>query len=200
MNNTVWNKMDKEELKALYAFNEDYRQFLSASKTERTFVTNSIKLAEEAGFRPLESFEELKAGDRVYVNNRGKNLCLFVIGTEPVKNGLNILGAHIDSPRMDLKQHPLYEKDGLALFDTHTPAATQLIYTAKDSSSTKLTDDFKVGVATNGKIYTNGAYATCSKGDTYKFKITDGWYICFKVDTVGTSAATNKWVISVTTS
>jgi len=119
MNNTVWNKMDKEELKTLYAFNEDYRQFLSASKTERTFVTNSIKLAEEAGFKPLESFEELKAGDRVYVNNRGKNLCLFVIGTQPVKNGLNILGAHIDSPRMDLKQHPLYEKDGLALFDTH---------------------------------------------------------------------------------
>lgn len=113
MNNTVWNKMDKEELKALYAFNEDYRQFLSASKTERTFVTNSIKLAEEAGFRPLESFEELKAGDRVYVNNRGKNLCLFVIGTQPVKNGLNILGAHIDSPRMDLKQHPLYEKDAI---------------------------------------------------------------------------------------
>lgn len=81
-----------------------------------------------------------------------------------------------------------------------TPAATQLVYTANDSSSTKLATDFKVGVDTDGKIYTNGAYAACSKGDTYKFKITDGWYICFKVDTVGTNAGTNKWVISVTTS
>ncbi len=111
--------MDEKELEKLYAFNEEYRKFLSASKTERTFVTNSVRLAEEAGFRPLEKKKKLKAGDRVYVNNRGKNLCLFVIGKQPVKNGLNILGAHIDSPRMDLKQHPLYEKDGLALFDTH---------------------------------------------------------------------------------
>ncbi len=119
MNKTVWNKLNEEEKAKLFAFNEEYRKFLSVSKTERTFVINSVKAAEEAGFRPLESFDELKEGDKVYVNNRGKNICLFVIGRQPVKNGLNVLGAHIDSPRLDLKQHPLYEKDGLALFDTH---------------------------------------------------------------------------------
>ena len=119
MNKTVWNRVDEKELEKLYGFTDEYRQFLSVSKTERTFVTNSIQLAEKAGFRSLEEYQELKAGDRVYVINRGKNLILFVIGKQPVKNGLNILGAHIDSPRMDLKQRPLYEKDGLALFDTH---------------------------------------------------------------------------------
>ena len=119
MNKTVWNRLDEKELEKLYAFNEEYRKFLSASKTERTFAANSVRLAEAAGFKPLAEKKKLRAGDRVYVNNRGKNICLFVIGKQPVKNGLNILGAHIDSPRMDLKQHPLYEKDGLALFDTH---------------------------------------------------------------------------------
>ena len=119
MNKTVWNKLNEEQKAKLFAFNEEYKKFLSASKTERIFAENCIKEAEEKGFRPLDSFTELKAGDKVYVSNRGKSVCLFVIGKQPVKNGLNILGAHIDSPRMDLKQHPLYEKDGIALFDTH---------------------------------------------------------------------------------
>ncbi len=119
MGKTVWNKLNSEQKEALFAFNEEYRKFLSASKTERKFVTNSIALAKEAGFKSLDEVDEIKAGDRIYVNNRGKNLCLFVIGTKPVKEGLNILGAHIDSPRMDLKQHTLYEKDGIALMDTH---------------------------------------------------------------------------------
>ena len=119
MNKTVWNKMNEEQKAKLFAFNEEYRKFLSASKTERIFAENCIKEAKEKGFRPLDSFTQLKAGDKVYVSNRGKSVCLFVIGKQPVRNGLNILGAHIDSPRMDLKQHPLYEKDGIALFDTH---------------------------------------------------------------------------------
>ena len=119
MGKTVWNKLNSEQKEALLAFNEEYRKFLSASKTERKFVINSIALAKEAGFKSLDEVDEIKAGDRIYVNNRGKNLCLFVIGTKPVKEGLNILGAHIDSPRMDLKQHTLYEKDGIALMDTH---------------------------------------------------------------------------------
>ncbi len=119
MGKTVWNKLNSEQKEALFAFNEEYRKFLSASKTERKFVINSIALAKEAGFKSLDEVDEIKAGDRIYVNNRGKNLCLFVIGTKPVKEGLNILGAHIDSPRMDLKQHTLYEKDGIALMDTH---------------------------------------------------------------------------------
>ena len=119
MGKTVWNKLNSEQKEALFAFNEEYRKFLSASKTERKFVINSIALAKEAGFKSLDEVDEIKAGDRIYVNNRGKNLCLFVIGIKPVKEGLNILGAHIDSPRMDLKQHTLYEKDGIALMDTH---------------------------------------------------------------------------------
>ena len=119
MTKTVWEKRKGDERKALFAFAEDYRRFLSVSKTERTFVENSRKLAEENGFRDISEFETLKAGDRVYAINRGKNICLFVIGEEPVSNGLNILGAHIDSPRMDIKQNPLYEANGLVLLDTH---------------------------------------------------------------------------------
>ena len=116
---TVWTKLTENERKKLFSFNEEYRKFLSISKTERTFVDNSIKLAEKAGFKDLAKVKKVKAGDKLYVNNRGKNLCLFVIGNKPIIEGMNILGAHIDSPRMDLKQVPLYEKDGLALLDTH---------------------------------------------------------------------------------
>ncbi len=100
-------------------FNEEYRQFLSVSKTERTFTDNSIKLAEEAGFVNIDSVKKIKKGDRIYSVNRGKNICLFVIGSQPLTEGMNILGAHIDSPRLDLKQKPLFEKDGLVLLDTH---------------------------------------------------------------------------------
>ena len=117
--NTVWTKLTENERKKLFSFNEEYRKFLSISKTERTFVDNSIKLAEKAGFKDLAKVKKVKAGDKLYVNNRGKNLCLFVVGNKPLIEGMNILGAHIDSPRMDLKQVPLYEKDGLALLDTH---------------------------------------------------------------------------------
>ncbi len=106
-------------MKKLMQFNEDYRQFLSISKTERTFTDNSIRLAEENGFVNIDSVKEIKKGDRIYAVNRGKNICLFVIGSQPLTEGMNILGAHIDSPRLDLKQKPLYEKDGLVLLDTH---------------------------------------------------------------------------------
>ena len=116
---TVWDKLDEKETAEVQSFNEDYRKFLTASKTEREFTENAMKLAEENGYRNLEEMTELSAGDRVYSINRGKNICLFVIGEKPVKEGMNILGAHIDSPRLDLKQKPLYEKDGLALLDTH---------------------------------------------------------------------------------
>ena len=117
---TVWEKQDAQGMKDIMAFGEDYRQFLSRAKTEREFVHEAKKLMEEAGFQNLRLINRpLKAGDRVYTSNRGKNICLFVIGEEPLTEGMNVLGAHIDSPRLDLKQHPLYESDGLALFDTH---------------------------------------------------------------------------------
>ena len=118
--NTVWDKLNNEEKQQLNEFNESYRQILSAAKTEREFVVEAVKLAEAAGYRSLAEIREpLKTGDKVYAVNRGKNLCMFMIGEEPLTSGMNILGAHIDSPRLDLKQHTLYEKDGLALLDTH---------------------------------------------------------------------------------
>lgn len=116
---TVWDKLDEAGVKSVMDFNEDYRQFLSKSKTERTFVINTEDFAIKNGFKPLEEFKELKAGDRAYVINRKKNIMMLVVGQEPMNHGVNILGAHIDSPRIDLKQRPLYEKDGIAFLDTH---------------------------------------------------------------------------------
>ena len=117
---TVWEKYTKKDLKELEVFNEEYRSFLSKTKTEREFVNESVKLIEANGFKKLESVKgKLKAGDKVYAINKNKNVCMFVVGEKTLTEGLNILGAHIDSPRLDLKQHPLYEKDGLALMDTH---------------------------------------------------------------------------------
>lgn len=119
MSKTVWEKMDKKSMKALMTFNDEYKDFLSASKTERTFTKNAVAFAEANGFKELSKVKKLKAGDKVYSTNRGKNFLAFVIGKQPIKEGMNLLGAHIDSPRMDLKQHPLYEQDGLVLLDTH---------------------------------------------------------------------------------
>ena len=98
---TVWEKLTAAQLKELYVFCEDYRQFLSASKTERLFVKNGIEAAEKAGFKDYRTVKSVKPGDRLYANNRGKNLCLFVIGKKPLSEGMNVVGAHIDSPRIE---------------------------------------------------------------------------------------------------
>ena len=119
MSKTVWEKLNDSQKDELMQFNKEYIDFLSVSKTERTFVNNSIALVEKAGFKNLSEVTELKPGDRVYSTNKGKNILAFIIGKEPIRNGLNLLGAHIDSPRTDLKQHPLYESNGLVLLDTH---------------------------------------------------------------------------------
>lgn len=107
----------------VYRFAEDYRRFISDCKTERECVTTLAKAAEQAGFVNLEDIIEkgtkLQAGDKVYANNMGKGLALFVLGKKSLSCGMNILGAHIDSPRMDLKQDPLYEDTDFALLDTH---------------------------------------------------------------------------------
>ena len=100
-------------------YNEGYKDYISKNKTERACVKDSIRLAEAKGFKPLSSFDCLKTGDKVYVINRGKNIALFIIGEKPLTEGMRILGAHIDSPRMDLKQNPLYESEGFVLADTH---------------------------------------------------------------------------------
>lgn len=114
----TWEKY-KDQLNEVFDYNEGYKHYISKNKTERACVKDSIKLAEEKGFKPLESFDNLKSGDKVYVTNREKNIALFIIGKKPLTEGMRILGAHIDSPRMDLKQNPLYESEGFTLADTH---------------------------------------------------------------------------------
>ena len=114
----TWEKY-KDNLNEVMEYNEGYKDYISKNKTERACVKDSIRLAEEKGFKPLDSFETLKPGDKVYVNNRDKNIALFVIGNKPLTEGMRILGAHIDSPRMDLKQNPFYESEGFVLADTH---------------------------------------------------------------------------------
>ncbi len=120
----AWKKYPEgKKRKAVMDFAEGYRQFLSKCKTERECTSFFIEEAEACGFKDLskiiEKNKKLKAGDKVYLSNRGKGLALFVIGKEPLENGMSILGAHIDSPRMDLKQNPLYEDTEMALLDTH---------------------------------------------------------------------------------
>ncbi|MBQ5756734.1 MAG: aminopeptidase [Erysipelotrichaceae bacterium] len=116
---TIWDKMPEAKLKKVMRFAEGYKDFLDRGKTEREQVRESIKVAEKYGFKDLAAAEALQPGDKVYVNNRNKSLCLFTIGKKPLKEGMNILGAHIDSPRLDIKQNPLYEDKGLAMLDTH---------------------------------------------------------------------------------
>ena len=111
--------MDKAEQAALDAYCEDYKAYLDNGMTERECVDYTIKLAEAKGFQPYTRGMALKAGDKVYYNNRGKAIMLAVIGTEGLDKGVNIGAAHIDSPRLDLKPNPLYEDSELALFKTH---------------------------------------------------------------------------------
>ena len=113
----VWKKYKNHD--DIMKFNEDYKEFISTSKTERLCVKNAVKLAEENGFVDIKSVDKLVAGDKVYATNKHKNVALFVIGDKPIEKGLRVLGAHIDSPRLDIKQNPLYERNDFALLDTH---------------------------------------------------------------------------------
>jgi aspartyl aminopeptidase len=120
----AWAKYPEgEKRQKVYDFAEDYRLFLSEHKTERECAGFFIEEAKKAGFRDLDQLirdgETLKAGDKVYRSNYGKAVSLFVIGRENPEKGFAILGAHIDSPRMDLKQNPLYEDTDMAFLDTH---------------------------------------------------------------------------------
>ncbi|WP_296878017.1 aminopeptidase [Thomasclavelia sp.] len=115
----AWEKYSDEKIKDVMDFNEGYKKFITKGKTERLCVKQSIELAKQHGFKELDEYNELKPGDKVYVNNMNKNIALYVMGKQPLEKGMRILGAHIDSPRMDLKQNPLYESEGFALLDTH---------------------------------------------------------------------------------
>lgn len=117
----AWKKY--EDMADVMDFCEGYRTFISACKTERECVADMIQKAEKAGYRNLEEIlekgETLKPGDKVYANNMGKTLAMYILGEEPMEKGMRILGAHVDSPRLDLKQNPLYEDHEQALLDTH---------------------------------------------------------------------------------
>ena len=115
----AWTTYSPEQEAELMHKAEAYRAFLNAGKTERECVKEAIRLAEEKGFTCLCKKETLVPGDRVYVNTMGKALQLYIIGKAPLEQGINIVGAHIDSPRMDLKQNPLYEDTDLVYLDTH---------------------------------------------------------------------------------
>ena len=119
----AWKGYGEDQLAALNSLCEDYKTFISDNKTERECCDASVQMAREAGYVDLAeriaSGEPLKAGDKVYAINRGKSLMLVHLGTEPLTTGVNILGAHIDSPRLDIKQDPLEERNELLTLDTH---------------------------------------------------------------------------------
>ena len=119
----AWEKYSEEDMKKVFALSDDYKKFMTKCKTERECVKEVINIAEQNGYKDLDqiitSNQKLNVGDKVYRVNKGKSIALFIIGKKPIDEGMNILGAHIDSPRLDLKQNPLYEDTDLALLDTH---------------------------------------------------------------------------------
>ena len=114
----AWEKY-ADNLEVVMDFNEGYKDYLSKSKTERLAVTNAVALAKAKGFKEISEYETLNPGDKVYFVNKKKNIVCYVVGSKPIEAGLRVLGAHIDSPRIDVKQNPLYERDNFALLDTH---------------------------------------------------------------------------------
>ena len=129
---------------------EQYKKFLDKGKTERECVEELIAMAKKAGYKDLNSCKKLKAGDKVYITKMNKAIALFQMGSEPLEKGMNILGAHIDSPRLDAKQNPLYEKDNITYLNTHyyggikkyqwttLPLAIHGVVCKKDGSTVKV--------------------------------------------------------------
>ena len=113
-----YEKSDEAAIKAAYDYAPGYMKYLDDAKTEREAVTVSIAMAEKEGYVPYTFGMELKVGGKYYYNNRGRNLYLFRVGTEPINNGIRIAASHIDNPRIDVKQSPLYEDGGMAFFKT----------------------------------------------------------------------------------
>ncbi len=150
----AWDTYDESTLKEVFDLSERYKEFMSKCKTERECVDELVSLAEANGFVSLSEViskgEKLKPGQKVYATNKGKGLLVFVLGTESFEKGLKILGSHIDSPRLDLKQNPLYEEEGLALMETHyyggikkyqwvaIPLALHGVVVKKDGTTIKL--------------------------------------------------------------
>lgn len=115
----TYEEMTEEEIEKAEEFCEGYKEFLDAAKTEREACNEAVRIAESNGFKAFNKGIRYNPGDRVYLNNRGKSVILAVIGKQSIENGVNIVAAHIDSPRLDLKQNPLYENEDLGYFKTH---------------------------------------------------------------------------------
>lgn len=118
-NKNVFSKAGEQEKHQIFDFCEDYRKFISDAKTEREFCEDTCRLLENNGFVLLEEKKKLNPGDKIYTVNRGKGVIAAVIGNRAMEEGINLIGAHIDSPRLDLKPNPLYEDQGIAYFKTH---------------------------------------------------------------------------------
>ena len=164
MNKNVYENYDDKKLKQAFDFCEGYKSYITNAKTEREAIIETVKLAEAAGFKNINNIKKLKAGDKVYAINMDKAMVLAVIGTESLADGLNIVGSHIDSPRLDLKPTPLYEDGELCLLDTHyyggikkyqwtaTPLALHGIVCKKDGSKVRICygekeDDAVLGIS-----------------------------------------------------
>lgn len=164
----AWNKYDEDMKKKVFDFADEYRRFISLCKTERECVEEGVRILKAAGYKDLKDViaadEKLKAGDKVYAVNMNKAIVAFNIGEDSIESGMNILGAHIDSPRLDIKQNPLYEETGLVLLDTHyyggikkyqwvaTPLALHGVVALKDGTTVKVVigedmDDTVVGIS-----------------------------------------------------
>lgn len=114
-----WLDLNNNTKQDIFSYAKGYINYLNNSKTEREIISSSKKMAEENGFKNIEKIKELKPGDKVYYINREKSMYLAIIGKDDIEKGLNIIGAHADSPRLDLKPNPLYEDSELAFFKTH---------------------------------------------------------------------------------
>ena len=114
-----WDTVDTRKKEAIFNFSKDYMNFLNKAKTEREFIVEATKMANENGYQDISEFEKLQPGDKVYFINREKSMYLAIIGTENIENGVHIIGSHVDSPRLDLKPNPLYEDSELAYLKTH---------------------------------------------------------------------------------
>ena len=121
MEKTAWEKYDEQELVQVERTAKQYRAFLDAGKTERECVHEAVRMATEAGFVNLQDVLDgtVPMQAKVYAVMMDKSIALFHLGTAPLEDGMQIVAAHVDSPRLDLKQHPLYEESGMAYLDTH---------------------------------------------------------------------------------
>ena len=115
----IWKDASPEKIQATMEFNEDYKKYITVGKTERLCVDETVEIVKSKGYKELSGATSVKPGDKLYAVNKSKNIVLFHVGNKPLTEGLRVLGAHIDSPRLDVKQNPLYERNDFALLDTH---------------------------------------------------------------------------------